>query len=300
MMSFESTPATNSRVVPQGDITMTALSLSTLAYSSNAPHTSGTATCIGIYSKAINLLTEKGELLTLHEHPHGLSPAGWLLQEEVFHAVSHRITPQSRVCLSKGELRIGGLCLRRAGRRVSLNMWSGSHPLRAESLRQTLCHQMRETGLYGSLHHLATTPLCDKLGLIVDRFTLSLIGQKTDWTAHIGMGPVLTPSSDDMLVGMLAAAYGYTPTAKRLRQSPFFISATPLQELTTHVSSAYLHHACEGRFSTPLSRAALSLRHHRRDKTAVVRLLSHGHTSGADTLLGVWLGAMAVERLERV
>ncbi|GKX60830.1 hypothetical protein SOASR031_31450 [Leminorella grimontii] len=276
-------------------ITMT--QLSTLAYSHAAPHASGLATCIGVYSKAINLLTESGGLLTLHDATHGLSAAGWLLADADFHTIGRKIQPQSIVRLSAEGLESDGFLLRRAGRRLNLRLNASARPLHAERLRSVLCHLPKETGLYGPLHRLAAAPLSAELKRIVALFSQSLSGQRVDWSSYIGMGPGLTPSSDDVLVGMLAAAYGYTPSAHALRRCPLFAHAQPLERLTTHVSCAYLHHAGKGYFSTPLRRAVFALRQNGRDMAAVARLLSHGHTSGADTLLGVWLGATAIEQL---
>lgn len=272
---------------------MTMTPFLTLAYSQTAPRTSGLATCVGVYSKAINLLTEDGRLLTLHDASHGLSPAGWQLGDADFRTIRQEIAPQSTVRLDDKGLSAERFTIKRAGRRLNLKLTSAARPLSAERLRLLLCRQPKETGLYGPLSHLASTSLRG----IATLFSQSLCGLRVDWSSHIGMGPGLTPSSDDMLVGMLAAAYRYAPTARRLRDNPLFAHTQPLERLTTHVSCAYLHHASRGYFSTPLRRAVFALRQNGRDMAAVVRLLSHGHTSGADTLLGVWLGAMAVEQL---
>jgi hypothetical protein len=63
--------------------------------------------------------------------------------------------------------------------------------------------------------------------------------------------------------------------------SDFFALTPDLRTLTSTVSCAYLHHAVRGQFSTPL----LHLLRARRAE----QVLSLGHTSGTDTLLGVWL-----------
>jgi hypothetical protein len=60
------------------------------------------------------------------------------------------------------------------------------------------------------------------------------------------------------------------------------------------VSVAYLEYAARGIFASPLLHFAYALSNAKRLPMALGHLLSLGHTSGADTLLGFWLGQQAI------
>ncbi|ACQ78844.1 hypothetical protein Bcav_0581 [Beutenbergia cavernae DSM 12333] len=104
----------------------------------------------------------------------------------------------------------------------------------------------------------------------------------------VGRGPGLTPSGDDALVGAVGALH-----ARRLPdraadgvRALAELVATRGSALTTDVSCAYLRDACRGRFAGPLRRA-LAARPGVVGSAAIRDLLAVGHTSGADTLLGI-------------
>ncbi|HGC0596287.1 TPA: DUF2877 domain-containing protein, partial [Escherichia coli] len=119
-------------------------------------------------------------------------------------------------------------------------------------------------------------------------------GDLPDWGWLIGNGPGLTPSGDDMLAGMLAMLYG-AGFSDRLHA--FIPPADQLTSLTTSVSCSYLNSARRGEFSLPVVKVMRGLRSTGDPKRAIQRLLAVGHTSGADTLLGM---AFAQHWLQRV
>lgn len=109
----------------------------------------------------------------------------------------------------------------------------------------------------------------------------------------IGRGPGLTPSGDDVLVGMLAAlwsagAVGAGDGAAFCRD----LEAVARQR-TTVVSVEYLHYACRGMAVGPLCDLLGALG--RSDPVGTIeaagRLGRFGHTSGMDCLLGA-VGAL--------
>ena len=63
------------------------------------------------------------------------------------------------------------------------------------------------------------------------------------------------------------------------------------------MSAHYLRYAEQGVFATPLHALAQGLRAPEEVSAAVAAVLSLGHFSGADTLLGVWLGVMTINAL---
>ena len=114
--------------------------------------------------------------------------------------------------------------------------------------------------------------------------------QATD--ALVGLGEGLTPSGDDLLVGLTAAlhATGH-PMAGSLARHAAFRAV----DSTTDVARVALEHAARGEYAERLhdvleavargDEASLHLR--------VERALSWGASSGADTLLGILIGLEA-------
>jgi hypothetical protein len=114
----------------------------------------------------------------------------------------------------------------------------------------------------------------------------------------IGLGPGLTPSGDDFLVGYLAGLWckaGNSPPRMRFLTalgSELFQAA----RRTNDISCAYLRSAAKGHVSEPLATLAQQL--NRADdlvrlRTATQAALHIGHTSGTDGVLGLLLGCLA-------
>ena len=114
----------------------------------------------------------------------------------------------------------------------------------------------------------------------------------------IGLGGGLTPSADDVLLGMMAA-FRFRKEAKSINETRCeFIDAFSsaivrlADKRTTDVSRKYLRCAGQGRFSLPLLKSAMSFLDGGRavDMRAVKRLAGAGRTSGIDMLAGLALG----------
>jgi hypothetical protein len=119
-------------------------------------------------------------------------------------------------------------------------------------------------------------------------------------TPLIGLGPGLTPSGDDFLVGYLAGLWSTVGSdVSQLR----FLTAiaswlTEAAGSTNTISSAYLQSAARGHVAEPIATLARELAH--AESMEAVRwatraALSVGHTSGADGVLGLLLGFLAWE-----
>ena len=104
----------------------------------------------------------------------------------------------------------------------------------------------------------------------------------------IGLGPGLTPSGDDALVGMEAGLHALgAPTAG------FLASAVDgLEDRTTALAATLLRHAAAGEFAERLHRlvGALLGSDDETVATAIDRAASWGATSGMDSLFGVLIG----------
>lgn len=239
----------------------------------------------GVWRRVINFYTDSGKLLTLHRQGCGISPGGWVLRNEDFRHLTQ--------ALHKGALPFG----RADG--IQLGRLLLSSPLRAVSLRLTtntnvatlpvdIMARQEKTGLFGSLQQATCLPLRSELTDFVHHFLAALSGKPVDWGSWLGKGPGLTPSQDDMLIGMLLAAWYYAlPVNKNAMH--FFRATADLRQLTTLVSASYLHYAVQGCFASALLHFTHSLHTSHRIKQTTNSLLALGHTSGADTLLGFWL-----------
>lgn len=114
----------------------------------------------------------------------------------------------------------------------------------------------------------------------------------------IGRGPGLTPSGDDALIGCgiaLHLADGSSGRAAAFDRALSYVRAVR-PDATTVVSAAYLAAYGAG-FANPIVRELVDAAR-ARDAAAVDRVLTRimriGHTSGADTLLGLRAGIAAV------
>ncbi|MDQ0290797.1 DUF2877 domain-containing protein [Oligosphaera ethanolica] len=133
----------------------------------------------------------------------------------------------------------------------------------------------------------------------------------THLRALIGLGPGLTPATDDALLGLLAVHAFLTATTTTTTaatalpmparpQFPALVSRLAAT-LTTAVSHKYLRCAAQDRFAQPLIHSVLAIMtaptspqattapFPTPDASALRRLVATGHSSGRDTLRGVVL-----------
>ena len=116
-------------------------------------------------------------------------------------------------------------------------------------------------------------------------------GAVTHW---MGRGPGLTPSGDDVLMGMLAALRfsGALDPSSLLGLGASLEAAA--RRLTTEISAEHLRHACRGMVAGPIRDLLVALDGGDTDVVsgAVDRLGRYGHTSGMDSTLGVVMGLL--------
>jgi hypothetical protein len=107
-------------------------------------------------------------------------------------------------------------------------------------------------------------------------------------TGLIGLGPGLTPSGDDTLVGIEAALHALDSA------SAGFLSGAvgDVEDRTTALAATLLRHAAAGEFAERLHRvlAALLGPDEEAIAPAIDRAVAWGATSGTDCLLGVLIG----------
>jgi len=107
----------------------------------------------------------------------------------------------------------------------------------------------------------------------------------------VGMGPGLTPSGDDFLVGMIAALYALKGKSAILE---FFLRMLKKEVKgkshgTNDISRSFLMYSIQGQVSKPLGclLAALAERNIEEISKYCDQLINYGHSSGVDTLCGV-------------
>jgi hypothetical protein len=117
-------------------------------------------------------------------------------------------------------------------------------------------------------------------------------------TQLIGLGPGLTPSGDDFIVGYLAALFSRCSRAPALR--PFLAALTdPLARLAASgnlISRQFILDALEGEFSESLAELVSAISAHDEAclRASAVRVLRIGHSSGADSLAGLLFGFLVL------
>lgn len=233
------------------------------------------------FSQAINYSHPDGALLTLFRFGKGMGSTGVLLKTTHFAYLSH-VTH----LIKQGDLLWGQDVLIRPRRRLRLS------PSDSDFRQSEFYHSAHLSGLCGQLNQpLTAMPHYWHLVAELDSWYR---GERPDWSWLIGCGPGLTPSGDDMLIGALAVLHATCRTASFRH---FLPPADQLAQLTTSVSCSYLNSALAGEFSTPVLRVLRRLQSTRSSHFAVQCLLGVGHTSGADTLLGM---AMAQQWLQLV
>ncbi|WP_326716485.1 DUF2877 domain-containing protein [Vagococcus jeotgali] len=103
----------------------------------------------------------------------------------------------------------------------------------------------------------------------------------------IGSGRGLTPSGDDFLVGMLAIHHCYSIlSVEELKK----IDQAILEKRTTDVSLAYLQAARKGFFTSTICLLLSNIDNIVLLKMYLAELAQFGHTSGRDTISGIYEG----------
>jgi Protein of unknown function (DUF2877) len=116
----------------------------------------------------------------------------------------------------------------------------------------------------------------------------------------IGLGPGLTPSGDDFLVGCLRGLWlmhRTVPGAGQMLDQLHDALLADLDARTSRVGAEFIRYALEGIFAEVLDQLALALlapSHPQVVRSAVSRLLAQGETSGTDAMLGLLTGLDAL------
>lgn len=120
----------------------------------------------------------------------------------------------------------------------------------------------------------------------------------------VGFGPGLTPSADDLLVGLMASLYYLVQYYKRGIDLIFNLKKILLEDTlanqTTFVSWQMLKAAAQGEFAKPIKELCIAMtiaNNEKKLKDAVLEVINLGSTSGTDTILGLVLGKYIIEEI---
>ena len=109
----------------------------------------------------------------------------------------------------------------------------------------------------------------------------------------LGRGMGLTPSGDDLLVGLLSIDSGYSLLDNRFRT--ILLELLETKSLTTIVSETYLRYAAQHKYSTTIVSFVGELNEHytgSQIKVDFKNILTNGSTSGLDTMTGMLFGIL--------
>jgi hypothetical protein len=265
-----------------------------------------------VYRKACNLITDQGTLVTLLASDQGHLPNGICCSSATPADWRAVIAPNLKVAIEGGLLEIDE-------GRVTIDLsaaktWDGTLAgvdVCSSATRRSLAYiwliafaSAPAVGFASLLR--SATPSCPLDRAMQSRLASTLpdlmdATQTFDATAvaHslsrlVGLGPGLTPSGDDFIVGYLAALHSrrsWEPCISALldRLTP---SVERLAGGTNIIARHFVLDALAGAFSERLSNLFRALSQHDEAKMrcAVAELLEVGHSSGADALVGMTFG----------
>jgi hypothetical protein len=250
------------------------------------------------YARILNIQTSDGGLLTLQGPGLLQAPCAASLAVNIESCVPH-VVPGDLVAQIHEEpaalhLTIAGATLW-DGRLLPMpHLTTPTHRDTAEKLTQWLAQHARERGIVPVLdalngvqvQSLLHRHICNALASVLAGRQVSADAVGDLAARVIGLGEGLTPSGDDLLVGLLAVLHlaGY---ASMLRQAPDWLA--PLVANTTDLSAAFIRGALAGHFSEPMVRfmQALYRIEARNWQARAADLARVGHSSGVDALVGM-------------
>ena len=274
---------------PQNDLQQ----IKPLIISAHAPNVKSGLSLFSLHEHSINLINHQQQLLTLHRYGSGLSPMGWVLKTNDFDVIKSRLANDHLTITQQinGDLKMGDVLLSYNTHICNMTLKCRSHTqLDKTAIKQRFMQIDYPTGLFGFLKENIVDKPAPDLVILCDGLNRLMLGQHADITQFIGLGPGLTPSFDDIIVGMIAVLVSDHRFKPKIQQLKTAMQALPLETLTTTISATFLKYALKGQFSLSVLNVIERLKQHKYDHCAIHNLLNYGHTSGADLLLGIWLG----------
>lgn len=270
-----------------------------------------------VYRRACNIATDTGGLVTLLAQDVGNLPHGISCVLPVPENFQRLFAPGQEVIMGQAELQIPAA-------RIIVDLSGASEwrcPLPSVSV-QSEATQRTLTGLRRILQNhpstggfapllVGTEPPSSAFDLALQRRlaralpALQEAANQSDPAAAvqalaqlIGLGPGLTPSGDDFIVGYLAALHSSRACEAGVGLLLTALAA-PVERLaagTNLISRQFIRNALEGAFSEALGDLLSAIAHQdeARVLTFASQVLAMGHSSGADALAGLLFGLCPV------
>ena len=131
-----------------------------LLASRSAPNYRQSWRLAGVWRRAINLMTESGELLTLHRQGSGFGPGGWVLRRAQFDALCGGLCGNERPQVVAQGIRLGRFTVKQPQRYCLLRITPPAHP---QPLAAAWMQRAEETGLFKTvvfIRHNGHSALC--------------------------------------------------------------------------------------------------------------------------------------------
>lgn len=224
-----------------------------------------------IFQKGFNLVNAKDELIFVGTTENGVFPFGIVVDAWTRDHLLQAIKVDQALTIQRDRLQI------RKDLHLNLNVELLKTPTQFDQVNLA---QLRESLLHFDFneYHEGDFSL-DKMQAIVQALSDDQIDAIPALKYLIGRGQGLTPSGDDMLVGMLFLHFVQPFITKKHMQEIEMMLKTPI---TTLVSQTFLNHAIHGIFSSKLTNLMKSA-----NQSTLKQLQNVGSSSGKDTLYGM-------------
>lgn len=259
-----------------------------------------TGTVHSVFAHACNLVVGD-RLVTVHDAAAAHTPTSIRVTGPWHTRWSPVVRPGQAAQCRAGVLRVGGHALNLSG----IPVWAPLSPLRrtapgmelrlAELARHRLAHRPGAAAPPAP----GLRPAVERLRELMARPAVDVPALTGAASALVGLGPGLTPSGDDVLVGVLAGLIRGGGNIPAAAAAAIIIgdAVAVRARSTTDVSRHYLTLAAQGHFGQPLTElvdAVVDGSPAPQQRRRMDAVLAVGASSGADALLGVLIGLSAV------
>ena len=259
-----------------------------------------------VFRDACNIRLDDGRMLTLLTPRLGNTPHGVRLDAPKEFDFTGQVRRGQRAGCRADVLRIpGALSVDLATARP----WPGELPAAGVDLADPMVARAWRAA-WRALQHdrphadgtdaKSLTRAVDRQGLRLARAARALQADEATGALDrlIGRGPGLTPSGDDLIVGLLAGLWSTTGvhSARRAFLRTWCAAVQVAAAATGEISRAYLGHAAGGHFAELLIRLVHQIgegAERRAIEASIAAALRVGHTSGGDGAFGLLLGLAA-------
>ncbi|WP_428774410.1 DUF2877 domain-containing protein [Vibrio sp.] len=238
------------------------------------------------HDKAVNLINQFGQLVSFHPSLQYLSPFGIAFRPADFEYVRSTCLQAEKFSVdSLNSLLMERCRIIPSNRGIVLKVRPTSCGFKDASIFSNVGVEVNGFGCSNEYMLNQLLPPIDSIAEYLKTPTLITARQVVQ---HIGLGQGLTPSFDDVLVGLLATLFCQDRCKDYLDPLTKALAETDLSAQTTTVSKSFIIHAMHGEFSYPLLKLISSFKYDSKTvEQAIKQFIQHGHTSGRDTLLGI-------------